>query len=95
MATGNSAALFYLDPGAFGGSVKATTTGFEWTLVGVYREVQTNRKEVIAGITVTTLDADSLTQIRDKLAAAVKAEGTARDFNVTAVVFFPLSTVAV
>jgi hypothetical protein len=95
MATGNSSALYYLNPSAFGGSIQVSDNGFLWNLVGVYREPQTNRKSVIAGILVETLDGDSLVQVRDKLAAGVKAEGTARDFNVTTVVFAPLSVVAV
>lgn len=95
MATGSSSALFYLAPTAFGGSIRPTTTGFTWELVAVFREPATNRKEVINGVKVDTLDGDTLTQIRDKLAAGVKAEGLARDFNVTTVSFFPLSVVTV
>ena len=95
MATGNSAAFYYLDPGAFGGAVQGTTTGFRWTLVVILRETATNRKEVISGVIAETLDADSLVQISGKLAAAVKAEGLARDFNVTNVVAYPLSLTAV
>lgn len=95
MATGNSTALFYLNPSTFGGAVQASPSGFTWNLVGVYREPQTNRKEVIAGIVVETADGDGLAAIRDKLAAGVKAEGLARDFNVTSVAFFSLGIVAV
>jgi hypothetical protein len=95
MATGISTALYYLNPSAFGGAIQATTTGFAWNLVAVFREPATNRKDVIAGVIVTTLDGDALTGIRDKLATGIKAEGLARDFNVVSVAFFPLSTVAV
>lgn len=95
MATGNSAALFYLNPSAFMGAVQASPTGFTWNLIGVFREPATNRKDVIAGILAQTADADTLSQIRDKLAAAVKTEGLARDFAVTSVAFFTLSTVPV
>jgi hypothetical protein len=95
MATGPAAAMYVLNPSAFGGAIQPTTTGFAWNLVGVFREPATNRKEVIAGIIVTTLDGDGLLAIRDKLAAGVKAEGLARDFNVVNVAFFQLGTVAV
>ncbi len=95
MATGNSIGMFYINSSAFGGAIQATPSGFSWNLVGIYREPATNRKEVIAGIIVETLDGDSLVQIRNKLAAAIKAEGTTRDFNVTNVVYFPLEVVAV
>lgn len=88
-------ALFYEDQGTFGGAIQANPTGFTWSLVGVFRDPGTGRKEVITGIPAQTLDADTLTQIRDKLAAAVKAEGAKRGFDVTTVVFFPLNTLAV
>lgn len=95
MATGNSSAMFFLNPSAFGGAIQASTSGFTWNLTAVYREPATNRKEVIAGVIAETSDGDTLTVIRDKLAAAVKAEGVARDFNVTVVAFFTLGTVSV
>lgn len=95
MPTGNSHAFYYLDPGAMGGPIQPNKDGFTWKLVAVFREVETDRKAVISDVTATTLDADLLVDIRDKLAAAVKAEGAARDYNVTAVAFFPLSVLAV
>ena len=95
MATGSSIAFYYLNQSAIGGAVRPNVAGFTWDLITVFREPATNRKEVISEVKVTTLDSDTLVQIRDKLAAGVKAEGLARDFNVGTVVFFPLSVLAV
>jgi hypothetical protein len=95
MATGNSQAMYYLDGQAFGGAIQPNKDGFTWKLVAIFREAQTDRKTVISEVTVETLDGDSLLQIRDKLAAGIKAEGLARDFNVTTVAFFPLNVIAV
>ncbi len=85
MATGNSRAFYYLNAAEFGGAVIPNDTGFIWNLVAVFREPATNRKNTVA-LVATTLDADTLPQIMAKLAAAVKAEGLARDYNVTVVV---------
>jgi hypothetical protein len=95
MATGNTQAMYYLDSQAFGGAIQPNKDGFTWKLVAIFREVQTDRKAVVSEVTVDTLDGDTLLQIRDKLAAAVKADGLNRDFNVTTVAFFPLNVMAV
>ena len=88
-------AMFYVDQGEQGGAIHPTDTGFDWTLVGIFREPSNGKKAVISGIHAATLDNDTLVQIRDKLAAAIKQEGSERGFNVTTVVFYPLQTLAV
>ena len=88
-------AFFYVDQGGPGGGIQPTDTGFVWTLIAAFREPSDGRKQVVTGIQTETLDADTLIQIRDKLAAAVKAEGTARKFTVTTVAFYPINVLAV
>jgi len=78
-------ALAYLDPGEFGGALQATDTGFQWSFVVAYRDTVANTKTVVSGVHAVTLDADTLLQIRDKINAAIKADGTARGFAVTSV----------
>lgn len=88
-------AFFYIDPGAFGGGVQANDVGFTWNMVAVYRDTVTNRKDVVTGIQAQTLDGDTLVQVRDKLAAAIKSDGATRGFSISTVVFYPLNTLAV
>lgn len=96
MATGNSSAFYYLDQGNIGGAiVPIDGVGFKWMLVGVFRERQTNRKNVISGIEAITLDNDGVVEVRDKLAAAVKAKGLEFDYNVTVVAYYPLNVLPV
>lgn len=96
MATGNSTAFYYLDQGNIGGAiVPIEGIGFRWTLVGVFRERQTNRKSVVSGIEVITLDTDGVAEVRAKLAAGVKAKGLEFDYNVTVVAGYPLEVTAV
>lgn len=95
MPTGNSTAFYYGDQQAFGGAIQPNDTGFTWNLVAVFREPATGRKNTVTGITAQTLDGDTLLQIGQKLGAAVKAEGLARDYSVTVVAFHPINTMAV
>lgn len=88
-------AFFYPDSSILGGAVQPTPTGFTWYMVVVFRDTVTNRKDVISGVSADTLDADTLVQVRDKLAAAAKAEGARRGYTVTTVLFFPLNVLSV
>lgn len=85
MATGNSRAFWYLNPAEFGGACIPNDTGFTWNIIAVFREPATNRKNAVP-MQAETLDADGLPTIMAKIAAAVKAEGLVRDYNVTVVV---------
>jgi hypothetical protein len=88
-------ALAYLASGDPGGAVRSTSTGFTWVMTAVFREPSTNLKEVITEVGIDTLDADTLAQIRDKLAQGVKAEGGRRGFSVTKVLLPTFEVVSV
>lgn len=90
-----AAALAYLDPGEFGGALQATSNGFQWAFVVAYRDTGTNAKAVVSGVHALTLDGDTLVQMRDKINAAVKADGAARGFAVTSVMLPSFQVTAV
>ena len=93
--TGNSQALFYLDTSAFGGAVQGNSNGFTWHVVGVFREPTTGRRDVIGDITTDVLDSDNLVNIRDKIISSIKAKGLEYGYNITNVIFFPLTSMSV
>jgi hypothetical protein len=72
------------DPGAFAGPIHATSTGWDLTLLAAFRNTVTGDKTVLGGIVASVLDADTPAQIAAKIGAAVKAEGIARGFTITA-----------
>lgn len=74
-------ALIDLDQTAApGGAIRANDTGFEWHLIAAVHDTVSNRKEVLAGYSAFTLDADSLVATRDKLIAATKAAAITAGF---------------
>lgn len=90
-----ASAFFYIDSAGPGGGIQPTDSGFLWSMNAAFREPADGRKQVVTGIQAETLDNDNLVQIRDKLAAAIKAEGAARKFTVTTVAFYPINLLVV
>lgn len=89
-------ALAYLDQQhAPFGALEATAAGWKWWLVAAYRDTVSNKKEVLTGISVDTLDGDNLAQVGTKLAAGVKAFGTGYGLTATTVVLPTFTLVSV
>jgi hypothetical protein len=75
-------ALIQLDAAsAPGGAIRATDTGWEWHLIAAVRDTVSGRKEILAGYSGFTLDADGLVATRDKLIAATKAAAITAGFT--------------
>jgi hypothetical protein len=73
-------AVIFPDASAFLGPVVVTPTGFNWRLIAAVRDTVTNEKITLQGYSADTLDADSLTQVRDKMIAATKTAAIAAGF---------------